>query len=157
MKKIFEAVKKFVGLGIFLISLLLISSYIYAVYPANNLALNNNLMKDISPHINEAYANVPIGDLGGGGGIPIHYTVSTFKVNGTYGTISPGYISSIAPNGEYMVLWRFLEYKSFSLHRLIFNAKVLIFSTSPAINYIHLKLVTAILFIQSYFNVHSLM
>ena len=116
-------------------------------------------MKDISPHINKAYAFVPIGDTGGfgGGGTPTRYTVSTAEVNGAYGTISPGYISSIAPNGEYMVLWRFLEYKSFSLHRLIFNAKVLIFSTSPAINYIHLKLVTAILFIQSYFNVHSLM
>ncbi len=100
MKKLFEAVKKFVGLGIFLISLLLISSYIYAVYPANNLALNNNLMKDISPHISKAYALVPIGDTGGfgGGGIPIHYTVSTAQVNGIYGTISPGYISSIAPS-----------------------------------------------------------
>jgi len=70
MKNLIKATKKFIIPGAFLVSLLFVASFTYAL--------------------------APIGD---GGGLPtIHYTVSTSEINGAYGTISPGYISNIAPN-----------------------------------------------------------
>ncbi len=87
MKNLIKLTKKFILPGVFLVGLLFIASFAQA-----------KLLKVL-----------PGGE---GGGLPItHYRASTFKVNGTHGTISPFYRDvlpggtasfSVVPNGGYM-------------------------------------------------------